>query len=73
MTEKQKQILRQRRKDECFKIINRGQLWYNCLTIEQKAELNCWYHAWLNITETGVVPSVPKWLNQKIEREEILL
>ena len=73
MNEKQKQILRQRRKDECFTIINRGVLWYNCLTIEQKAELNGWYHAWLNVTETGVIPAKPSWLNSKIEREEILL
>ena len=73
MPEKQLQILRQRRKDECFKIINRGILWYDCLTIEQKAELNCWYHAWLNVTETKIIPPKPTWLNDKIEREEILL
>ena len=73
MTERQLQILRQRRKDECFAIINRGILWYNCLTIEQKAELNGWYHAWLRVTETGAIPPKPSWLNDKSEREEILL
>lgn len=73
MTENQKQIIRQRRIKECFPIVNRGQLWYNCLTIEQKAELNGWYHSWLNATETGIIPSVPKWLHDKIEKEEILL
>lgn len=73
MNDKQKQIIRQRRKDECFPIINRGVLWYNCLTIEQKSELNGWYHNWLNATETGVIPAKPSWLNDKIEREEILL
>ena len=73
MTEKQLQIIRQRRKDECFPIVNRGPLWYNCLTIEQRAELNGWYHNWLNVTETGVIPPRPSWLDNKIEREEILL
>ena len=73
MTEKQKNIIRQRRKDECFVIINRGMLWYNCLTIGQKAELNGWYHNWLNATETGVIPPRPSWLDEKIEKEEILL
>lgn len=68
-----KDVLRKRRERECFPIINRGVLWYNCLTIEQKAELNGWYHAWLNVTETGVIPVNPVWLNDKIEREEILL
>jgi hypothetical protein len=73
MTEKQKNVIRQRRQDECFVVINRGTLWYNCLTIEQKAELNGWYHKWLNATETGVIPPKPSWLNDKIEKEEILL
>ena len=59
MDNRQKQIIRQRRKDECFPIINRGVLWYNCLTIEQKSQLNGWYHAWLNATETGVIPPKP--------------
>ena len=71
-SENQKLVIRQRREKECFTIINRGVLWYNCLTIEQKAELNGWYHNWLNATETGVIPPRPSWLNDKIEREEIL-
>lgn len=68
-----KDVIRKRRERECFPIINRGQLWYNCLTIEQRAELNGWYHAWLNATETGYIPPMPSWLNDKIEKEEILL
>lgn len=68
-----KNIIRKRREKECFPIINRGILWYNCLTIEQKSELNGWYHNWLNATETGYIPPIPTWLNDKIEREEILL
>ena len=67
------EIIRKRRELECFPVINRGVLWYNCLTFEQRSELNGWYHSWLNATETGVIPSKPEWLNNKIEREEILL
>lgn len=54
--------LRQRRNRECFPIINRGQPWYDRLTAEQKAELSEWYNAWLDVTETLVVPSEPEWL-----------
>lgn len=68
-----KDIIRKRRAAECFPIVNRGTLWYNCLTIEQRSELNSWYHNWLNATETGIIPKRPVWLNDKIEKEEILL
>ena len=54
--------LRGRRKTECFPIINRGDLWYSRLTEEQLNELNIWYDAWLNVTETLVVPEKPNWL-----------
>lgn len=37
------QALRRRRIGECFSVINRGQLWYNTLTEEQKQELQIWY------------------------------
>ena len=73
ISEQQKKVIRQRRLRECFQIVNRGQLWYNCLTLEQRSELNGWYHAWLNATETGIIPAPPGWLNNKIEKEEILL
>ena len=73
MTKRDLEVIRQRRETECFPIINRGVLWYNCLTVEQKAELNGWYHNWLNATETGVIPPKPSWLWDKIEKEEILL
>jgi hypothetical protein len=39
----EKDILRLRRKVECFDYINRGALWYNRLTENQKNELNIWY------------------------------
>lgn len=54
--------LRMQREEECFLIINRGQLWYDTLSNEYKAELNDWYHAWLDVTETKVVPDKPVWL-----------
>ena len=54
--------LRMRREYECFPFINRGSLWYDTLTTEQKAEFQVWYTAWLNVTETLVAPSKPEWL-----------
>ena len=56
--------LRARREIECFSIINRGQLWYNKLTEEQKVELDNWYNAWLDVTETMVIPEKPNWLEE---------
>lgn len=55
--------LRRRREEECFVIVNRGALWYDRLTEAQKAELDDWYEAWLNVTETKIVPEQPIWLN----------
>lgn len=54
--------VRLRRERECFPIINRGQLWYDGLTEQQKAELKAWYTDWLNVTQTLVVPKKPEWL-----------
>ena len=54
--------LRSQREKACFKYINRGDLWYNKLTNEQKIELESWYQAWLDVTETKVVPVAPEWL-----------
>ena len=54
--------LRDIRQVECFSIINRGQLWYDNLTYAQKQELKVWYNAWLDVTETRVIPTKPKWL-----------
>lgn len=70
-----KDKLRERRKRECFPIINRGALWYDRLTKTQINELYYWYQAWLDVTETGVIPPKPLWLNEKLDNptEEILL
>jgi hypothetical protein len=61
--EREIENLRIMRENHCFSIINRGQLWYNTLTESQKTELYTWYHAWLDVTETKVIPTKPSWLN----------
>ena len=60
--EKLKQELREKRKKECFTIINRGQCWYNKLDAGEKAELTKWYNDWLDVTETLKIPIQPDWL-----------
>lgn len=54
--------LRSKRENECFPYINRGALWYSKLTAEQQEELSVWYQAWLDVTDTQVVPEAPAWL-----------
>lgn len=56
------QALRLARKRECFELINRSPLWFNSLTAEQQQELQEWYQAWLDVTETKAIPSKPTWL-----------
>lgn len=57
------QELRYRRQSECFSVINRGQLWYDKLTAEQRTELSVWYEAWLDAPQTMVAPELLPWLN----------
>lgn len=47
---------------ECFPIVNRGVLWYEKLTEEQKLELSLWYEAWLDAPQTGSVPDPLDWV-----------
>lgn len=54
--------IRHRRETECFPIVNRGQLWYDKLSKKKKEELEQWYQAWLDTTNTGVVPEKLAWL-----------
>lgn len=54
--------LRLKRDKNCFPYINRGYLWYSKLTNEQKDELDSWYQAWLDVTETKSIPNAPEWL-----------
>lgn len=60
--EEEFRVLRKKRENQCFPYINRGQLWYNHLTDEQKQELEVWYTAWLDVTETKVIPEQLSWL-----------
>lgn len=66
-------VFRKQRETECFPIINRGKLWYDCLSSDELAELKKWYHDWLDVTKTNVIPIKPKWLKNKLETEEIIL
>lgn len=61
--EQTRKNLRHQRKQECFPIVNRGMCWYNDLSDEQKEELQNWYHAWLDVTETLEAPQAPSWLS----------
>ena len=62
VVERKKDNLRGRRENECFSVINRGAAWYNTLTNEQSIELSVWYKAWLDVTDTMVVPECPEWI-----------
>lgn len=62
LDEEVKAEYRQRRETECFSVINRGQLWYEGISIQQLLELRQWYKDWLEVTETMVVPEKPTWL-----------
>ena len=66
-------VLRKKREEICFPIINRGKLRYDSLSSEQYQELKDWYKKWLNVTETNIIPETPKWLNDKIVMEDIIL
>lgn len=55
-------VLRQRREEECFPVVNRGQLWYDKLSQEQKEELKKWYQDWLDCTKTKIAPTTPIWI-----------
>ena len=60
--ERELTYLRSQREKACFPYINRGYLWYSKLTDEQKEELDVWYQAWLDVTETRQIPDAPEWL-----------
>lgn len=60
--EEEKNSLRSKRNAVCFSVINRGELWYESLTEEQKTELRLWYRAWLDVTVSMQEPSMPVWL-----------
>lgn len=55
-------FLRSQRDKACFPYVNRGEMWYSRLSVEQKEELDAWYQAWLDVTDTKVIPEMPEWL-----------
>lgn len=57
--------LRHRRTAECFSVVNRGAVWYERLTDKQRQELETWYQAWLDVTDTKVIPTNPIWLEKE--------
>jgi hypothetical protein len=69
-TDGAKEALRELRERECFSIINRGQLWYESLTDEQRADLSAWYRAWLDCTSTMLTPKRPTWLTEGDKHED---
>lgn len=73
LTEQQKTTLRKRRETECFPIVNRSSLWHRRLTTQQQCQLEVWYQQWLDAPETGIIPVMPDWVNQKTKPEEILI
>lgn len=56
--------IRAKRETECFFIVNRGKVWYDKLSEEQKTELSAWYQQWLDAPQTGVAPETPKWIKR---------
>lgn len=61
-TERELVDLRSQREKACFPYVNRGEMWYSRLSAEQKEELGAWYQAWLDVTDTRVIPEMPEWL-----------
>lgn len=61
-TEIQASAIRAKREVYCFDLVNRGAVWYDALTVEQKDELTVWYRAWLDAPDTLVIPEDLAWL-----------
>lgn len=55
--------IRARRERECFVVINRGQLWYEGISLSRLVELRKWYKSWLDAPATLIVPERPEWLD----------
>lgn len=55
--------IRARRERECYSVINRGQLWYEGVSITHLVELRKWYKAWLDAPATLIIPDRPAWLD----------
>lgn len=55
--------IRARRERECYPVINRGQLWYEGISLARLAELRQWYKAWRDAPATLIIPDRPAWLD----------
>lgn len=66
--EQAKEELRERRENECFRIVDRA-AWFYSLSSEQKTEILKWRQAWCDVTETMEIPTPPAWLAQEISHE----
>ena len=64
MSEINKENLRLKREDECFSVVNRGDIWYETYvnTPQREREFKSWYKAWLDVTETLIIPTKPSWI-----------
>ena len=58
----QREEIRRKRKVYCFKIINRGPIWFNSLPEAKQQQVRVWYQAWLDAPETLIIPNNPYWL-----------
>ena len=57
--------LRERRQIECFNLLsNLSIFWYNNLSETELAEIKSWYVAWLNVTDTKLIPTLPECLSK---------
>lgn len=66
-----KEQLRATRKKKCFEVLcSFNPMWYQRLTQSQRADLENWYNAWLDVTETLVIPTPPDWLNKSLGQGE---
>lgn len=54
--------LRHLRNIECFSELDKSLLWYDTLTDSQKEELKVWYRAWLDVTDTKIIPEKPDFI-----------
>lgn len=59
--EETREVIRTKRAS-CFDVVNRGLIWYETITPDQKAELIGWYQAWLDAPQTLIIPEKPTWL-----------
>lgn len=62
--EKEIEMIRLTREEECFSVINRGGIWYDTLTEQEKSELMEWYQGWLDAPQTMIIPDFPEWLKE---------